>query len=47
MKRFIVIALEKACTVRDMLPGTCKHRLAYWSGQLDGRWNTGVWDHII
>ena len=46
MKRLIVIGLHKACTIRDFLPGS-RHNLAYWSGKLDGRWGTGVWDHLL
>jgi hypothetical protein len=46
MKRYIVTALERACsTLRH--PSRCL--LANWSDRLDQRWNTHVWttvDHV-
>lgn len=56
MRRWIVVALEQACTVVDRLwawpapfrwiPALlgCPHGFGLWSALLDERWHTGVWE---
>jgi hypothetical protein len=56
VKRLIVVALERACSVVDYLwdwPPPfqwvarwlgCPSGLALWSSALDERWNTGIWE---
>jgi hypothetical protein len=48
VRRLVVIALERACSILDRSPWPlyylgCPRGLALWSSELDERWHTGVW----
>jgi hypothetical protein len=45
LKRWIVIGLERACSLLDRMPGQwgCRIGLSQWSADLDERWETGEW----
>lgn len=52
IRRLIVIALERVCTVVDChVPGVrrvlgCPRGMAMWSSMLDERWKAGVWRDV-